>query len=339
VRRIYFTQTGGGDVDTDASASYPRYVALAESMRPEATVAAFYDAELVVGERETARRARVTLVTSTFFPVLGVRPVVGRTFTAEEDAPPSGARVAVISHGLWTREYGGTPAALGRGLAIAGQRFQIVGVAPEGFAGIGAERVDVWVPVSALAHQMVGRYADPGVSWHQARNVGWLQGIARVRSEAAIASGERLATAGFRRSLEARWSTARVDSMRPRATLEPLLLERGPDRTPSARIAVWLAGMSLLVLLIACANVANLLLARALRRRRETAVRVALGAGRGRLVRQLLTEGMLVALLGGAAALLVAQIGGSFVHDLLVPGPRGSVPCSTRAPSPSRARP
>jgi len=318
VRRLYFTELRRGEPHTVPNMSYPRYVALVESMRPEAAVAAFYDTELVLGEREVARRARVTLATASYFPLLGVRPAAGRFFTAEEDTPPVGARVAVIGHALWTDEYGGSPDAVGGTVTIAGSRFQIVGVAPAGFTGVGPERVDAWVPVSALGGELLGPYVKE--PWHQAANAGWLRGIARLRSEDAIARGEQLATAAYRRTMEsAGRAGAGVDSLRPRATLEPLLLERGPDRTPSARIAVWLAGMSFSVLLIACANVANLLLARALRRRRETAVRVALGAGRGRLVAQFLTEGMLLALLGGAAALLVAQSGGKLVRDILVP--------------------
>jgi predicted permease len=318
VRRLYFTQWSNAEESTDASIGYPAYVALAESMRPVAMVAAYTTMETIIGEPGEGRREEVVLATASYLPALGVRPALGRFFTPEEDAPPIGATVAVISHSLWTEAYGGDSAAVGRTVTLGGKRYRIIGVTPAGFTGADPQRIAAWIPVSAVGGEIVGQYVT--APWHEAKNIGWLRGIARVRSEAAIPEGERLATAGYRRFLETRWSATRVDSTRARATLEPLLLERGPDQTPSARIAVWLAAMSLLVVLIACANVANLLLARALGRRREIAVRMALGAGRTRLVSQLLTEGMLIALLGGGAALLVAHSGGRLVSDILLPG-------------------
>ena len=319
VRRLYFTETDPttGEVSTDPYIGYPHYVALSERMRPASQVAAFYPAKLIIGDAGSSRRGNVTLATSTFLPTLGVRPALGRFFSAEEDTPPNGSRVAVISHAMWMAEHGGNPAVIGRTLMITGQRFEIIGVTAEGFSGIETERVDAWVPVTSLGHDIVGKYVR--VSWHLAADAGWLRAIARVRHEEQVPQATQLALTGYREVLEARRSPARVDSMRPHASLEPLLLERGPDQTPSARIAVWLAGMSLLVLLIACANVANLLLARALQRRREIAVRIALGAGRGRLVAQLLTEGMLIAIVGGCAALVVAHVGGEVVRDILLP--------------------
>ena len=317
VRRLYFARRSGAETQTDASISYPAYLAIAESMRPVATVGVFVTMEMVLGDAGDSRRAPVTLASASFLPSLGVRPALGRFITPEEDTPPVGAAVAVIGHALWKEAYGGDPAAIGRTVTLAGKRYRIIGVAPAGFTGLEPGRVDAWVPVSAVGGEIVGQYV-PG-PWHGARNIGWLRGVTRVRSEDVMQQSEDLATAGYRSSLEARWSAARVDSMQPRATLEPLLLERGPDRTPSARIALWLAAMSLLVVLIACANVANLLLARALGRRREIAVRMALGAGRARLVAQVLTEGMLIALLGGGAALLVAHTGGQLVRDILLP--------------------
>ena len=319
MRRLYFTFRApeSAEVITHPHIGYPAYAALAEGMRPVGSVAAFATTELVLGEGTALRRGQVTIATSSFFPALGVRPELGRFFTAEEDTPPSGARVAVISHALWASEHGRDRAVLGRFITIGGQRFEIIGVAPPGFAGLETQRVDAWVPVSAMGEGLIGQFTR-GRPWHQATNVSWLRAIARLRSDGLIAQGEQLATTAFRNATGP-GRTAGADSTGPRASLEPLLLERGPDRTPTARIAVWLAGMSLLVLLIACANVANLLLARALGRRREIAVRMALGAGRSRLVAQLLTEGMVIAVLGGLAALIVAHSGGQLVRDILIP--------------------
>ena len=319
VHRLYFTETAAnsGETQTDPVVSYPAYVALADGMRPVGTVAAFHTSQLVLGESERARRGRVTLATWEFFPVLGVRPALGRFFTAEEDVPPAGGRVAVISHALWVSDYGADRAAVGRTLTVAGQRFEIVGVAPEGFAGLETTRIDAWLPMGAFGGEIIGKYARG--PWHEAVNVGWLRTVARIRSSALLPQAEQLATAAYRHTYEKRSTPPPEESSRARASFEPLLIERGPDRTPSARIALWLAGMSLLVLLIASANVANLLLARAVRRRREIAVRLALGAGRARLVAQLLTEGMLIAVLGGCAAMFVAHSGGELVRGILLP--------------------
>jgi putative ABC transport system permease protein len=239
-------------------------------------------------------------VSHEYFTVLGIVPALGRGFGDRDDVP-NAARVAVISDGLWKRRFGGTADVVGRTVMLSGEAHEIVGVLPATFRPIVAATADIWRPLRL-------NLANPS------RGSVVLRAVARLADGQSIERARTEATALARR-LEADHPTY---NEKVGFLLVPLH-ERVVGNIRGGLLA--LAGSVAFVLLIACANIANLLMARASSRGRELAVRVALGAGRGRLIRQLLTESLLLAVLGGAAGII---IGVWSVDALLAIAPAGA---------------
>lgn len=240
-------------------------------------------------EQVPARRA-----TANLWRVLGVTPAVGRVFTEEEDT--AGARVALISHGLWQRRYAGSPDVVGRTITLNDHSYVVVGVLPRGFFFMPSREIDVWMPAS---------FPD----WMRT-NLGWLdaQVVARLKPGVTREQAEQSMSA-LNLRVTAALAKPRVTSVRP-------LREDLAGDTRAALIV--LLGASAVLLLIACVNLANLLMSSGEARRREVAVRTALGAGRGTLVAQFLTEGLVLAAIGGAIGLGLALPAMRFL-DALVP--------------------
>lgn len=237
------------------------------------------------------------LVSANYFRLLGTRPALGRFFVAEEDVGPGGARVVVLSHAAWQTRFHGDTSVVGRAVTINGQPFTVVGVAERGFGGhITALPVAMWVP---LALQPVVR-GGMGDFLDNRRSVG-LEFLGRLApGSSARQAGEALGTIWRQGAVEAGAERTRGVDVRPYAPVP------APALLPMAGFLGVMLVLAALVLLIASANVANVLLARAAARTREIAVRLAIGASRGRLVRLLVTETMLLFLLGGLGGTLIA---------------------------------
>ncbi len=289
VTRLYFAFEGGGAM---ADTSEAVFLDLERALTGKAAALATFDLEkLTLGRAEKARPLQVVNYSTGYFDVLGLKPAIGllpgrRTAT--------GSNAAVISHGLWQQQYGGRTDIVGRPLDLGTQVFTIVGVTEPGFTGIDADPTDVWLPMEARGPL---RYGD---QWKTNDSLIEQRIIVRLNPRMARAEFEAIATAAYQHRNGSDWLR------KLHVVAGDLNLGRGPNGNPDINVATWIGGVSLLVLIIGCGNVASLVLLRGITRSQEFAVKAALGARRSRLAREVLTEAWLLAL--GAGALAVALV-------------------------------
>jgi predicted permease len=289
-----------------ASVSYPLFQAFQKGIGSFESVLAHHelnDRDITIDAAPDA--VNFDLVSGSYFPLLGVHAVIGRTFNEDVDRAPGANAVAVISYRYWQRRFFSDPAAIGKRFRRLNTVFTIIGVTPRDFHGtVAGKEPDITVPLTMDAQVRGGK------SWLNEPQYGWLSVMGRLMPGVRVKQAQAEARKAFA-DIVASDATAESDADRRARLAEYLELASGGNgfddlRRRFAEPLEILMGTASLVLLLACANLTNLLLARGAARRREIATRLAIGASRSRVLRQLLTEGLLLALAGGAAGVFLA---------------------------------
>ncbi len=306
--------------------TYPEFVALRDRTRTLTALCASetqldrWSIRIAGGSREEGRGR---LLSENYFSVMGVEPAAGRVFTQSDASGIGSDPYAVLSYNYWQRRFGGSPAALGTRIQLYGTTVTVIGVAQRGFRGetVGDDP-DFWLPTLMQPLVMPGRdwlHEDPR---GPAEKVMWLHVFGRLKPGVTVAAAQAELSVLFHGIIAAAYPETMPPASRERALNQTILVHHASSGAfesraeLSQRLEILLA-LSSLVLLIACANIANLLLARATARCREVGIRLSIGAGKARLVRQFLTESLLLSLLGGMAGIVTASAGSRLLTALL----------------------
>jgi predicted permease len=315
-----FTLQQVDDTYTGRTFTYPKYQRLREQIEPLVEgMAASGKSGVLATVRGEARQASAVFVTGEYFDLLGIRPARGRFFVAD-DHRPGASLVVVVSHAFWRTRMGGDPDVVGQQIGIADTSATVVGIAPRGFLGLElSSPQDIFLPLAAVPlvlppgnYMSDSRIEIDGLGYSPNN---WLDATLRLRS--GVAPGQ-VDAALAPLATPAQASGGAASSLRVVPTSGVALSSRTKDA--STQFATWLAIVVSLVLLIGCSNLAGLILARAEERRRETVVRIALGAGALRVVRLFVTESVLLSVMGGVAGLLVAGWMLQAMSHFVIPG-------------------
>ena len=319
-----------GRVENDQAFSWPVWRDIRDRNDVFSGVLARFGAPVSLTWKNNTELVSGELVSGNYFEVLGVRPHLGRLFTSSDDATPGGHPVAVLGHGFWTRKFGADPSAVGQKILVNNHPYDVIGVSAARFDGVMVgQTADIYVPLSMKAQ------ITPTFDGLDRRNYWFLNVFARLKAGITPEQAQARMEPVYRRILETDVAALNVPGERfnklyleKKLLVKPGYQGRSSLRARMSKPSLVLMSMVGLVLLIACTNIANLLLARAAARQKEIAIRLSLGASRWHLVRQLFIESLVIALAGGAFGVLAAVWAGDLLLTF-VPGfssPTASTP-------------